>query len=55
MGQSAYLWVNHGFSEACEIDRAVRQGCRLSPVLYIIYDDAVMKEATENVLKGKSV
>jgi len=55
VGQSAYVWVNDGFSEACQIGRGVRQGCFLSPLLYIIYDEAIMKEATENVQEGISV
>ena len=55
MGQSAYMWVNDGFSEACQIGRGVRQGSFLSPLLYIIYDEAIMKEATENVQEGISV
>ena len=29
--------------------------CILSPLLYIIYDEAIMKEATENVQEGISV
>jgi len=47
--------VNDEFSEACQVDRGVRQGCFLSPLLYIIYDEAMMKEATENVQEGISV
>jgi len=43
------------FSEACQIGRGVRQGCSLSPLLFIICDEAVMKEATENVQEGISV
>jgi len=49
MGQSAYVWVNDGFSDACEIGRGVRQGCALTPLLYTIHDEAMMKEAKENV------
>ena len=32
-----------------------QQGCSLSPLLYIIYDEVMMKEATENVQEGISV
>jgi len=36
-GQSAYVRVADGYSAACEICRRVRQGCSLSPLLFIIY------------------
>jgi len=50
MARSAYVQVNDGFSEACQIGRGVRcEVCSLCPPLYIIYDEAMMKEATENV------
>ena len=55
MGQSAYMQVNDWFSEACQIGRGVRHGCFLSPLLYIIYDEAIVKEATKNVQEGISV
>jgi len=51
-GQSAYVWVNDGLSEVCQIGRCMRQGCCLSPLLYIIYDEAMVKEATTNVQEG---
>ena len=54
-GQSAYVRVADGYSAACEIGRGVRQGCSLSPLLFIIYDEAMMKEATENTKDGISV
>ena len=53
--QSAYVQFNDGFTEACQINKGVRQGYSLSPLLYIIYDEAMMKEATENVQEGTSV
>jgi len=46
-GQSAYVRV-----AACEIGRGVRQGCSLSPLLFIIYDEAMIKEATDNTQDG---
>jgi len=33
----------------------VRQGCSLSPLLFIIYDEVMIKEATENTQDGISV
>jgi len=29
------------------IGRRVRQGCALSPLLYLIYDEAMIREATD--------
>jgi len=33
----------------------VRQGCSLSPLLYLIYDEAMIREATDNMETGISV
>ena len=33
----------------------VRQGCSLSPLLYLIYDEAMIREATDNMKVGISV
>jgi len=32
-----------------------RQGCSLSPLLYLIYDEAMIREATDNMETGISV
>ena len=45
--QSSNVCVHNGFSEACQIGKNVRQGCSLSPLLYVICDEAVMKEPTK--------
>jgi len=37
------------------ISTGVRQGCSLSPLSCVIYDEALMKEATENMQEGISV
>jgi len=42
-------------STAFTIGRGVRQGCSLSPLLYLIYDEAIIREATDNVETGISV
>ena len=33
----------------------VRQGCFLSPLLYLLYDEAMIREATDNAHIGISV
>ena len=33
----------------------VRQGCSLSPLLYLIYDKAMIRETTDNMETGISV
>ena len=55
MKQSAYARIGDMMSERCEIDRGVRQGCSLSPLLYNIYDEAMMREALEEVDQGVKV
>jgi len=42
-------------STACTIGRGVRKGCSLSPLLYLIYDEAMIREATDNMETGISV
>ena len=31
------------------------QGCSLSPLLYLTYDEAMIREATDNIITGISV
>ena len=54
--QVAYLKIEDGFedslSTACTIGRGVRQGCSLSPLLYLIYDKAMIREVTDNMETG---
>ena len=40
--------VADGLSEACVIGRGVRQGCSLSPLLYIIYDEAMIRDVSRD-------
>ena len=49
------LRIKDGLSTACTICRGVRQGCSLSPLLYLIYDEAMIREATDNIETGISV
>jgi len=36
-------------STACTTGRAVRQGCSLFTLMYLIYDEAMFREATDNL------
>jgi len=53
-GQKAYVQIGEEQSGACSIGRGVRQGC-LSPLLFIIYDEAMVKEAISNSEHGVHV
>jgi len=53
--QVAYVRIEDGLSTACTIGRGVRQGCSLSPLLYLIYDEAMIRETTDNMETGISV
>ena len=48
VNQSAFVMVADGLSEACVIGRGVRQGCSLSPLLYIIYDEAMIRDVSRD-------
>jgi len=38
--------------EACSINRGVVQGCSLSPLLFIIYDEAMVREVSHKCAIG---
>jgi len=50
--QVAYVRIEDGLSTACTIGRGVKQSCALSPLLYLIYDKAMIREATDNMETG---
>jgi hypothetical protein len=47
MAQSVKVRVNQGETSSVKIGRGVRQGCRLSPVLFNLYSECLTKEALE--------
>ena len=52
MNQEAVVRIAGGESDSGIIGRVVRQGCPLSPLLFSIYAEMMMKEALENVEEG---
>ena len=51
-GQSVHVRIDEGLSDSCSVGRGVRQGCLLSPFLYLIYDEAMVKEGFHNAEYG---
>ena len=49
MNQEAVVRIAGGESDSDIIGRRVRQGCPLSPLLFSIYAEMMMKEALENM------
>ena len=45
----------YSLSTACTTGREISQGCSLSPLLYLVYDEAMIREATDNMKTGISV
>jgi len=51
------LELGDGLSTACRstIGRRVGQGCSVSPLMYLIYDEAMITETADNIEAGISV
>ena len=47
MTQSVKVRLNRGETRSVKIGRGVRQGCRLSPILFNFYSECLTKEALE--------
>ena len=46
--QSASMQIGNNLTSACQIGAGVRQGRSLSPLLFVIHDEAMASKATEN-------
>ena len=53
--QEAAVKTNSGLSKWFSIGRGVRQGCIISPMLFNIYSEAIMREATEDCNAGTNI
>ena len=49
MGQRVKLFINQGETNSVKIGKGVRQGCCMSPILFNLYEEYLMKEALDEV------
>ena len=52
MGQVVAVRTNEGETDSIEIVRETRQGCPLSPALFNLYDEAMIREALDDLEEG---
>ena len=52
MGQVVAVRTNEGETDLIEIGRGTRQGCPLSPVLFNLYDEAMIREVFDDLEEG---
>src|ERR1043165_7607201 len=55
MGQRVKIRIDGEFSEPATIGRGVRQGCPLSPILFNIYIEEIVREMLEELEEGVKV
>ena len=55
IGQTAYVHFGESLTDAAIIGRETRQGCLLSPLLFNIYSESMIREAFTHIHYGIKV